>query len=59
MEALSPGATSSGSFGTVKASTSGELVPVTEVSLSQTDLILFEHHIFLWKDPSVSITAKR
>jgi uncharacterized protein (AIM24 family) len=44
--------------GSIKATTSGELVPVTEVSLAQGDSIFFEHHIFLWKDPSVSITAK-
>lgn len=45
-------------FGSVKASTEGELVPVTEVSLAQGDTIFFEHHIFLWKEPSVTITAK-
>ena len=44
--------------GSIKTTTSGELVPVTEVSLGQGDSIFFEHHIFLWKDPSVSITAK-
>ena len=60
MEVLAPSTTSSSSssFGTVKATTSGELVPVTEVSLAQNDSIFFEHHIFLWKDPSVTITAK-
>jgi uncharacterized protein (AIM24 family) len=46
------------SFGSIKASTSGELVPVVEVNLAQSDSIFFEHHIFLWKDPSVTITAK-
>lgn len=46
------------SYGSVKASTQGELVPVTEVSLGSGDTIFFEHHIFLWKDPSVTITAK-
>jgi uncharacterized protein (AIM24 family) len=29
-----------------------------EVSLAQGDTIFFEHHIFLWKDPSVTITTK-
>lgn len=48
----------SASFGTVKAATSGELVPVTEVTLAPGDTIFFEHHIFLWKDPTVTITAK-
>ena len=46
------------SFGTIKVRTSGELVPVTEVELGQGDSIFFEHHILLWKDPTVSITAK-
>src|SRR5579875_996326 len=46
------------SFGTIKVRTSGELVPVTEVELGQGDSIFFEHHIFLWKDPTVTITAK-
>jgi len=46
------------SFGPIKVLTQGELVPVTEVSLGQGDSIFFEHHIFLWKDPSVTITAK-
>ncbi len=46
------------SFGTIKVRTSGELVPVTEVELGQSDSIFFEHHILLWKDPTVSITAK-
>jgi uncharacterized protein (AIM24 family) len=49
---------SSRSLGSLSVSTSGELVPVTEVSLGQNDTIFFEHHIFLWKDPGVSITAK-
>jgi uncharacterized protein (AIM24 family) len=54
----SPASGGSTSFGSVKASASGELVPVIEVSLSQGDTIFFEHHIFLWKDPSVTISAK-
>jgi uncharacterized protein (AIM24 family) len=60
MEVLAPSPSSgtSGSYGTIKATTSGELVPVTEVFLAQNDSIFFEHHIFLWKDPSVTITAK-
>ena len=46
------------SIGSIKVKTSGELVPVTEVELGAQDSIYFEHHILLWKDPSVSITAK-
>jgi uncharacterized protein (AIM24 family) len=57
METISNSAPSS-SFGSVKATTTGELVPVTEVTLAQGDTVFFEHHIFLWKDPTVTITAK-
>jgi uncharacterized protein (AIM24 family) len=46
------------SYGSVQAVTQGELVPVTEVSLGSGDTIFFEHHIFLWKEPTVTITAK-
>jgi uncharacterized protein (AIM24 family) len=35
---------------------SGALVPVLMVELNQTR-IYFEHHILLWKDPAVAITA--
>jgi uncharacterized protein (AIM24 family) len=35
----------------------GELVPVLHVELSQVP-IYFEHHILLWKDPSVNIGLK-
>jgi uncharacterized protein (AIM24 family) len=52
------GSSASASAGSIKATTSGELVPVVEVLLGQGDTIFFEHHIFLWKDPSVTITAK-
>jgi uncharacterized protein (AIM24 family) len=52
------GSSSSRSFGSSSATTSGELVPVTEVTLASNDTIFFEHHIFLWKEPSVSISAK-
>ena len=36
----------------------GELVPVTQVDLAAADSIFFEHHILLWKDPSIAIAAK-
>jgi len=45
-------------LGSVKMKTTGELVPVTQVELAPQDSIFFEHHILLWKDPSVTITAK-
>ncbi len=56
--AQNPSTNLSASYGTIKASTSGQLVPVTEVTLGPGDTIFFEHHIFLWKDPTVTITAK-
>jgi uncharacterized protein (AIM24 family) len=45
-------------FGSIKIKTRGELVPVTQVELTAQDSIFFEHHILLWKDPSVTITTK-
>jgi uncharacterized protein (AIM24 family) len=35
----------------------GELVPVAEVSLGQGDGVYFEHHVMLWKDEGVPLTA--
>jgi uncharacterized protein (AIM24 family) len=35
----------------------GELVPVAEVALGQGDGIYFEHHVMLWKDEGVPLTA--
>src|SRR5438105_15693739 len=35
----------------------GELVPVLHVELSQMP-VYFEHHILLWKDPSVQVGLK-
>jgi uncharacterized protein (AIM24 family) len=55
---MNPKLTMEFSYGSVKALTQGELVPVTEVSLGPNDTIFFEHHIFLWKESPVSITAK-
>lgn len=54
----SGGPSSSAALGTVSARTSGELVPVTEVTLGPSDTIYFEHHILLWMDPTVTLTAK-
>ena len=45
-------------FGTIQVKTNGELVPVTEVTLAPGDTIYFEHHILLWMDPTVTVTAK-
>jgi uncharacterized protein (AIM24 family) len=44
-------------FGGVTYHIEGELVPVLHLELSATP-IYFEHHILLWKDPSVQIELK-
>jgi uncharacterized protein (AIM24 family) len=36
----------------------GELVPVLTVELAPNDSIYFEHHILLWKHPSITIDLK-
>lgn len=36
----------------------GELVPVLTVSLDAEDTIYFEHHILLWKSPSITIDMR-
>ena len=41
-------------FGGVTYHIQGELVPALQVELSNTG-VYFEHHILLWKDPSVQI----
>ncbi len=46
------------SLGSVKVTTSGERVPVTEVTLGPGDSIYFEHHILLWMDPTVTLESK-
>jgi uncharacterized protein (AIM24 family) len=35
----------------------GELVPVAEINLGQNDSIYLEHHVMLWKDETVPISA--
>jgi uncharacterized protein (AIM24 family) len=52
------GAATSTALGSVQVKTNGELVPVTEVALGPNDTIYFEHHILLWMDPTVTISAK-
>ena len=44
-------------YGGVTYHIEGELVPVLQVELS-TMPVYFEHHILLWKDPSVGIEVK-
>jgi uncharacterized protein (AIM24 family) len=35
----------------------GEIVPVAEITLTQGDAVFFEHHVLLWKDPTVPMTV--
>jgi uncharacterized protein (AIM24 family) len=35
----------------------GEIVPVAEVALAQNDAVFFEHHVMLWKEPGVPMSA--
>jgi uncharacterized protein (AIM24 family) len=35
----------------------GEIVPVAEINLAQGDTIFFEHHVMLWKDPTVPVSV--
>lgn len=35
----------------------GEIVPVAELALSQGDGVFFEHHVMLWKEPHVPMSA--
>ena len=46
-------------YGGLSITVAGELVPVCTVSLNPSvQPIFFEHHILLWRDPNVEITAK-
>jgi uncharacterized protein (AIM24 family) len=46
-------------YGGINMTIAGELVPVCTVNLTPSSgPIFFEHHILLWKDPLVQITAK-
>lgn len=43
----------------LKITVGGELVPVCTVALNPSaGPVFFEHHILLWRDPQVEITAK-
>ena len=44
-------------FGGVTYHLDGELVPVLTVDVSRTP-VYFEHHILLWKHPTVAIRLK-
>lgn len=46
-------------YGGINISIAGELVPVCTVTLnSVSEPVFFEHHILLWRDPQVQISAK-
>ena len=45
-------------FGGVTYHLDGELVPVLTVELTPSSSVYFEHHILLWKNPSVAISIK-
>ena len=45
-------------FGGVTYHLDGELVPALTVELSESSSVYFEHHILLWKHPSISISIK-
>ncbi|HMH43201.1 MAG TPA: AIM24 family protein, partial [Pyrinomonadaceae bacterium] len=44
-------------FGDSFCQIEGNYVPVADMSLSAQDWIYFAHHVLLWKDPQVTITA--
>jgi uncharacterized protein (AIM24 family) len=47
------------SYGGLNMTIAGELVPVCTVTLKPSaGPVFFEHHILLWRDPQVEITAK-
>jgi uncharacterized protein (AIM24 family) len=35
----------------------GEIVPVAEISLAPGDSVFFEHHVLLWKEPTVPMSV--
>lgn len=46
-------------YGGINITIGGELVPVCTLNLSgATGPVFFEHHILLWRDPQVQLTAK-
>lgn len=47
------------SYGNINMNIGGELVPVCTLNLNpNSGPVFFEHHILLWRDPQVEITAK-
>ena len=44
-------------FGNSTCQVEGTIVPVAEVALGQGDAVFFEHHVMLWKEPQVPMSA--
>lgn len=45
-------------FGHSKLQIEGELVPVADFDLHEQEIIWFNHHVLLWKDPTVRLERK-
>jgi uncharacterized protein (AIM24 family) len=45
-------------FGNSVCQVEGEVVPVAEMNLAQGDSVFFEHHVLLWKDEAVPMSAQ-
>ncbi|HEY2573793.1 MAG TPA: AIM24 family protein [Verrucomicrobiaceae bacterium] len=46
------------SFGQSTCQVEGEIVPVADITLGAGDHVYFEHHVLLWKDESVVLSAQ-
>jgi len=44
-------------FGNSSCQIEGKYVPVADLNLAPEDSIYFTHHVLLWKDPQVAVTA--
>src|SRR5439155_13877670 len=44
-------------FGRSYCQIEGDYVPVADMNLAQGDSVYFTHHVLLWKDPQVTISA--
>ena len=44
-------------FGNSVCQVEGEIVPVAEITLGQGDAVFYEHHVLLWKDPTVAMNV--
>lgn len=44
-------------FGSSTCQVEGEIVPVAEINLAQSDSVYFEHHVLLWKDATMPMSV--